>query len=107
MKPLKVSDAALAFPAQVRHLMPPMGEIPPEYWEGSCGWPSQLFNEWFFVGLKSLKLVPREGIDADAALRHIRAIMRSFEPKHEHKEAAVCYLFNQWFSEATWEKADA
>jgi hypothetical protein len=48
------------------------------------------------------EIKPKEGVDVDKALRHIQAIMRSYQPKHEHKEAAVAYLLSQWFDDVTW-----
>lgn len=96
-----IDDATLAFPASVRHLMPAQADIPDEFKDfGRTKW-NQLFNDWFFLGLTSLELTPKEGVDKDRALRHIRAIMGSFEPKHEHKEAAVAYLLNEWFADET------
>jgi hypothetical protein len=58
------------------------------------------FSRWFFSGLpKGTVFVPHEGIDPAKAMRHLRAILGSFEPKHEHKEAGVAYLMSQWFKE--------
>jgi hypothetical protein len=54
-----------------------------------------------------LKFVVREGVDAKAAWRHCAALLRSFEPKHEHKEAGVAYLMSQYFESATWEGGSA
>ena len=91
-----IDDATLAFPASVRHLMPAQADIPDEFRRHSNRW-NRLFSDWFFLGLESLELTPKEGVDKAKALRHIRAVMGSFEPKHEHKEAAVAYLLNEWF----------
>lgn len=107
MKPQVISDVELAFPAKVKHLMPDMKDIPEEF-KQFCGrgtkW-NQLFSDWFYSGLSKLDLVPKDGIDKNLALRHIRAVMGSFEPKHEHKEAAVAYLLSLWFTdESSWER---
>ena len=99
MFPIKeVGDLDLAFPTGVQHLMPRMSDIPKEFHDGKTPW-NKLVGQWFFLGLSKLELVPREGVDANKALRHIRAIMGSFEPKHEHKEAACAYLLSQWFED--------
>ena len=103
MKPQDVDDVTLAFPARVGHLMPPEAEIPEQYWQADISWPCRLFNDLFFAGVKRLKLVPQEGIDTMQAWRHVRAIMGSFEPQHEYKEAACRYLLDQWFIGAHWE----
>lgn len=99
--PMDVDDLTLAFPASVRKMMPPYEEIPREFRHSSNKW-NKLFSDWFFAGIKDLELVPKDGVDLNKALRHIKAIMGSFEPKHEHKEAAVAFLFNEWFSDVKY-----
>lgn len=100
LEPQEISDIDLAFPATVSHLMPPMKEIPTEFKElnRSEKW-QKLVSEWFFGGVKLGKITPKSGIDPTKALRHIRAIMGSFEPSHEHKEAACAYLLSVWFDD--------
>jgi hypothetical protein len=102
MKPQAVSDVLLAFPADVEVLMPSREDIPEEYWNYNDSWHCQLFSDMFFNGVRDLVLMPKDGIDPELAFRHIKAIMRSFQPKHEHKTAACCYLLDQWFETATW-----
>lgn len=103
--PQAVSDIDLAFPAQVSHLMPAYDDIPREFKNGHTKW-NKFFGDMFFSGLKNAKLVAKDGIDGTQAARHIRAISGSFEPKHEHKEAAVAYLMSLWFDDSsTWERA--
>lgn len=105
MKPQTVTNIDMAFPAKVSHLMPNMSDIPREFDGGNTKW-NKLFSDWFYCGLSKLELTPKDDISRDVALRHISTIMRSFEPKHEHKEAAVAYLLSLWFSDATWERAE-
>ena len=96
MKPADVNDLDMTF-GHIKGLMPTreqMREQPP--------WARDLFAAWFYSGLESLKLTPKEGIDKAKAIRHIRTIMGSFEPKHEDKEAAVAYLLGEWFEPAEW-----
>lgn len=60
----------------------------------------RFISGWFFGGLSvedRNRLTPRDGVDADKALRAISAVMRSFEPKHEHKEAGCAQLLHDWF----------
>jgi hypothetical protein len=103
MFPVKeVSDLQIAFGGSVQELMPAYKEIPMEFREGHTKW-NQVFNDWFFHGLKNATFRPKEGIDPEKALRHLKAIMSSFWPKHEHKEAAVAYLLSQWFHDVTYE----
>jgi hypothetical protein len=100
----EISDVTLAFPADVLRLMPPYEEIPEEFKQFPGGKWNKLFSDWFYCGLTRLDLQPREGVDENKALRHIKAVMASFQPSHEHKEAAVAFLFNEWFSDGEWEK---
>lgn len=108
-QPTEIDAAMAAFPAGVRHLMPVYAEIPKQY--DICGrtWGSRLFGDWFYSGIESLDgLVAKEGIDKTKALRHIKAVMGSWEPKHEHKEAACAFLFDKWFDgeKSTWKRKE-
>jgi hypothetical protein len=42
-------------------------------------------------------------VDGELAIRHLQVIQASFEPKHEHKEAAVAYLASLWFTDFDYE----
>jgi len=94
-QPTPVSDLQMAFPGSLGDLLPPEQQIPSEFWDGQTPW-NQLTSRWFFHGLKGT-FVPKPGIDLELALRHIKTILGSFEPQHEHKEAAVAYLMSLWF----------
>lgn len=106
----EVTDAEAAFPANVLEFMPKMEDISEEFTDfgSSLKEPIEIkfVNDWFFHGLKKCELIPREGVDAAKAFRHISMIMRSFEPKHEHKEAACAFLMREWFSSVAYEKND-
>lgn len=96
-QPQEVDDVTLAFPADIKHLMPPYGSVKPER-----RWIT-FQQTWFFKGLTGATLIPKPGIDLKKALRHLAAIQNSFEPKHEHKEQAVAYLASRWLDEkSTW-----
>ena len=95
LAPHPVDAVTLAFPALVSNLMPPMVDIPDEFKRDRSPW-NAIVSRWFFSGLKG-RLVPKDGIDYTSAMRHLSAVMRSYEPKHEHKEAAVAYLLSLWF----------
>jgi len=56
-------------------------------------------QDWFFKGIKKTQLIPKKGVDRDKAIRALSAIQRSWEPSHEHKEAAVAYLMSEWFDD--------
>lgn len=95
MEPIKVTDAELSFgPKNVDQYIPK--NIPEQFYKDKTVW-NKLFNQWFFNGLsKNAKFKFKENIDEKMALRHISTLMRSFEPKHEVKEAACSYLMSMW-----------
>lgn len=106
MKPIAVTGLDLAFGGDMKKLMPKYETIPDGFKGfGSCKW-SRFVGEWFCFGVKIGGIKAKEGIDKAAAINHLKAIMASWEPKHEHKEAAVAYLSSLWFEDdSTWEKA--
>jgi hypothetical protein len=99
----EVDDITYDFPADVRRLMPEYSDIPAEFKHGDTKW-NKFFANWFFRGVKITKITPKEGVDGDKAMRHIGAIMGSYQPRYEHKEAAVAYLCSQWFEDIEWEE---
>jgi len=114
-----VLDTKAAF--ELDKFIPEYKDIPKEFIHGHTKW-NQLFNDWFFCGINNFKFTLKEGIDCKIegsdkmtveeikdkvikkALLHINAVMRSWEPKHEHKEAGVAFLLNEWFSDVRYEK---
>jgi hypothetical protein len=102
-QPHGISPIEMAFPANVLHLMPRFEDIPDEFrthygTKESAPW-IKFQSDWFFRGTSKNALKPRAGVDVDAAWRHLAAIQGSFEPKHEHKVAAVAWLASRWFAE--------
>lgn len=102
-KPREVTDLELAFPANALKLMPSREES-----EAALDAMPRADRKkwidfqqaWFFNGLpKSTKVSLKDGVDGEKAFRHLGAIQGSFEPKHEHKEAAVAYLASLWFND--------
>ena len=92
-----ISQVAIAF-GDIKHL-PPMKEIPEEFHRGRTKW-NDLFGRWFYSGLPgTTEFYPKEGVDPQKAIRAVQAIMCSFEPKHEHKEAGVAFLLSEWFED--------
>lgn len=87
------------FPANLGELLPPYDEIPKEFRIGQFQNPYVKFqNKWFFEGLNEIPAA-KAGIDQQKAIRHLSAIQRSFDPKHEHKVAAVAWLASLWLKE--------
>lgn len=109
MKPIKVSDVELAFPAHAeRELMPPHEECV----TGLDALPESerkkwrdFQNTWFMRGLPATVTFDlKDGIDGETAFRHLQAIQGSYAPKHQHKQAAVAYLSSLWFHDVhNWE----
>jgi hypothetical protein len=102
--PIKeVSGLDVAFgPSDITDMMPPYADIPNEFTRFTNPWHG-LVADWFFQGLDKLELTPREGVDRTLAMKHIRSVMGSFAPKHEHKEAGVAFLLSEWFEKAEWQ----
>lgn len=96
-KPHPVSDVQQAFPANLGTLLPAWSEIPEEFRRDRTPWND--FASRAFFGFKQRYKIstPRDGVDIQAAYRHIRTLLGSYEPKHEHKEAAVAWLLSLWF----------
>lgn len=89
-------DAVLGGSSNLKALMPRWEDIPDEFRRGHTRF-NEIQSEWFFRGLPVWPLDPKPGIDHRKALAHLSAIQRSFEPQHEHKEAAVAYLLSLWY----------
>jgi len=101
-RPEEVTDLDMAFGARAMDLLPPYREIPEDFRlnRGSARPWIEFQQTWFFRGLPAdTRFVPTEGVDARSAIRHLKAIQGSWEPKHEHKEAGVAYLASLWFAE--------
>lgn len=97
-QPTVVSDVQKAFPADLGALLPPLHVIPDEF-KGNGGTWVRFAHRWFAHGFPERGLVRREGVDAETAYRHLMTVMRSYEPKHEHKMAAIAWLASLWFSD--------
>jgi hypothetical protein len=104
--PATVTGLDCAFGGRMEKLLPPYATIPDEYKRGHTKW-NKVVSRWFFSGLpKETRFVPKAGIDEAAAKAHLRAILVSFEPKHEHKEAGCAYLLSKWFEDVEVPNAD-
>ncbi len=93
----EVSDVDIAFPANPP--LPAWNDIP-EKFRRYNGTPfNKIASTLFFKGgkLSDFGLTPKEGVDVNKAMRAIRCCLGSFEPKHEHKEAGVAFMFSEWF----------
>lgn len=105
-KPVDVTQADVAFPANVKHLMPDYdalnamrNERGRPLWDFNSQHPMcKIAGQWFGRGLPDgTKFIPKEGINQRAALLHLHCILGSFEPSHEHKMATIAFLLDAWF----------
>lgn len=96
--PQPVDDLALAFPAHAIEMMPAMADIPEEFRQdrGDARPWIKFQQRWFARGLKGVAITAKNGVDKNTALRHLALIQGSYEPQHEHKEAAVAFLASLW-----------
>lgn len=104
MKIPELDDLDVAF-GKANH-MPKYDSLPVEF-QRQTHPACEAVSTWFFAGAASVegaividgtKWTPREGVDFMKALRAIRALLRSWEPKHEHKIAGCGFMLNEWFS---------
>ena len=93
----KWADAAFG-PHHISDFLPAWVDVPDEFKHDSNPW-CKLASRWFFSGLPKGLLVAKTGINYNDAIAHLSAVLRSFEPKHEHKEAGAAYLMSLWFEE--------
>ena len=105
MKPQKIDDLTIIFPAIViGTLLPEYEDIPDEFKNRHHPW-AKVQEKWFFKGVKEVVWTPKEGIDTDTAIRHLKACQGSFQPKDEHKQAGVAYLMSLWFERVEYDGA--
>lgn len=93
----EISDLDVSLGAKL-HAFPRMDEIPKEFHDHNNKF-CMIASTLFFSGgkLQDHGLAPRKGVDRIQAFRAIKAFLCSFEPKHEHKTAAVGYLLSEWY----------
>jgi hypothetical protein len=94
-KPIKVTNEEIVFgPYDINRYLPRYNEIPNKFKEYNH---KSIALDIFYNGRKLTTVIPREGIDKEDAIRQIKAILSSFDPKHERKIAGVDYLISLFF----------
>lgn len=98
-QPHEVSDALMVFPAgpDLLALYPEYEDIPEDFKDRHNPWV-EWQSHWFYKGLSQTPPA-KEGISAEKAYRHLNAMQRTFQTRHEHKQSAVAYLGSLWFTE--------
>lgn len=100
-KPQTVTALEMSFGGKMDKLLPPLSDIPVEFKKPNK-W-TKIQSKWFYEGLPvGTEFSFKPGIDGNAALRHLKTIQGSFEPKHQHKEAAVAWLMSLWVDEVNF-----
>jgi len=93
--PQEVDSMALIMGCDLS-FMPAMKDIPEEFKSDRNPW-SKFWGRVFFEGGSAAGIQAKPGVDKSKALRHIKSILCSFAPQHEHKIATCAYLSNEWF----------
>jgi len=104
LKPVVLTDNDVVWGDKALDLLPEYDNIPQEFKNGNTKW-NKLFNDWFFNGIKVIAYYPKSGINREDAMREIQCIMKSFSPKHEHKEAGIAYMLSEFFDNIEYELA--
>jgi hypothetical protein len=103
----ELTAADVAF-GGIKH-MPKYETLPADFKRHNGNDYVKAVSAWFFDGAKPLPngiaidgkmFTAKAGVDPVKALRAIRAVLGSFEPKHEHKEAACAFMLSEWFDKA-------
>lgn len=98
-----MNDIDVVF-GNIKHL-PPYDSIPDRFKRYNDPYVMAV-SSWFFCGAKvtdgvltidDVKFIQKPGVDMRGALKAIKAVLSSFEPKHEHKEAGCAYMLSEWF----------
>lgn len=96
--PQSVSDVLMAFPGDIGHLIPDPMAIPDEFWESSGNDWVEFIGRWFASGLTAdTRAFLAQDIDGNTAFRHLKTVLGSYQPKHEHKSAGLAFLCSRWF----------
>lgn len=91
---------------KIKH-MPEFKTLPDDFRDWQSNPYCNAVSSWFYDGgtgngqafatADGTKFKPKDGVDGHAALSAIRAVLGSFDPKHEHKIAACGYMLSEWF----------
>ena len=103
----ELDRVSVAF-GDIKH-MPKYETLPEEFRRHNGNDYCRAISSWFFSGAKgtadgliidNMKFTAKPGVDRAKALAAIKAVLGSFEPKHEHKEAACAFMLSEWFEKS-------
>jgi hypothetical protein len=89
-----VTDVEMAFGGAIERLIP---EEVPQHYPDRSKW-SAFVSQTFSKGLEGVTLLPKAGVDASLAVRHLRTVMGSFHLRHFRKMRICAYLCSEWFT---------
>lgn len=95
-KPVAVTDNDMVWGARTDELLPMWDELPEEFQKYNYNKYCSAASSMFFEGLAKSGVTVKPEFNEDEVLRHLLTILRSFQPKHEHKIAGVGYLISKW-----------
>lgn len=107
--PKPVTGVDQVFGGNIEELLPPRKDIPEEFSKlGSNNKWVKLANDLYYEGskIKKYECTCRGDMDPNEAIKHIRAIMVSYRPKHEHKIAGCAWLLSLFFEDLRWIKEE-
>ena len=85
--------------SDVKSITPVFSAIPREFKSGNSKWRIAS-SIWFKVGLhKDSKLIPKKGVDKEAAIKHVQCLINCYFLNATHKIAAAAFLLSLWFDD--------
>lgn len=107
MKPVEVDNTQIliGLSGNISRYLPDYKDVPEDFKRdsGEAQKWCNIVRDFFYCGVIIKSVVMKDGIDKKLALGHVMAVLRSFEPKHEHKIAGVAYLMSLWFDNIIYE----
>lgn len=105
--PWPVSDVDLAFGKTGPETLPSLEECYQMERDGKISRRNRdLVSDMFFKGLAEFSAEPCDDVVPEQAMDCIKAELRSWERKHQHKELLIAWLFDQWFTDIQWKAAE-
>jgi len=93
----EVTDAEAVFPAWVSLWLEEIPPIPDAYWKRNSATTFAMIPMLHPDKVERMKMIPREGVDAEEAWKLILAILGTYSIKHETKEALVGWALESFF----------
>ena len=79
----------------------PLWQIPGEFSRPDNDWGAVASTLMWSGSSAIVRAAPKAGVDRDAALLHVGAVLLAIDMTVEHKEASAAYLLSEWFEEVS------